>query len=232
MNKIETITKGELISQVKNELNLNNSDSRLTNRFIWSIIDKHAQWLIKREARKFRLYNQDSLFQTYKCVDVEDAPAVDSCCGIRTKCKVFRTAHKLPDMFESDTGVIIRSVYTIDGSKDFSPISIQDYMRKLEDPNSKYDQSLYFFYNSGYLYFPKSRIRKVMIKAYFKKELDQPDCEECNSKVSCISMLDSPIRLPKYLVAELMQFVLNELASFTLKIQGDEDINKNENRKN
>lgn len=225
-------TRGELISQVRNELRLVNSDSTLTEKFIWSIIQKHAAWLIKRESTKLDLVTQEGIFQTKKCVDVEYAPAADDCCGIKSRCKVFRTVHKLPEIYEDDNGPIIKSVFTIDGSADFYPIKIYEYQRKLENPHMIYDKSAYVFYNNGYLYFPKSTIRKVMVKAYFTEEVVN-DCEPCSSdEPQCLSKLDQSIRLPEYILGELMQNVLNELASLTIKIPADENINKNENIKN
>jgi hypothetical protein len=226
----QVTTKGELISMIKNELKLVHADSRFTNKFIWSVIQKHADWLIKRESSKLRVLSQNTIFQTMKCVHVDDAPAVDECCGIKTRCKVFRTRIKLPNLYEDDRGVIIKSVYTIDGSKDFSEITVEEYMRKLENPHMKYDQSSYFFYNNGYLYFPKSTIRRVMVKGYFVDEIVN-DCEPCPTEEACVSYLDSPIRIPKYIVGELLQFVLNEFAALTLKIQSDEQVDKNETRK-
>lgn len=230
---MEAQTKGELISQIRNELRMANSDASLTNKLIWSIIQKHMEWLIKRENSKLGLLTQESIFQTYKCIDVTDAPAIDECCGIRSKCKVFRTKNKIPTLFEDTNGVIIKSVFTIDGSRDFNMITINEYMRKLENPHSKYDKSLYFFYNNGYLYFPKSTIRKVMIKGYFVDELDNSQCAVCpENDTPCISKLDTPIRIPRYLLGELMSNVLNELSQLTLKIQQDESIEKNENIRN
>lgn len=223
-------TKGELISQVRNQLRIANSDSRLTNRLIWSIIQKHSEWLIKRESRKLRVLNQDTIFQTIKCADVDYAPAIDDCCGVRSKCKVFRTRDKIPEVYEDDWGVIIKSVYTIDGSLEFTHITIHEYMRKLENPHSRYDKTPYFFYNNGYLYFPMSTIRKVMIKGYFTDEIVN-DCEDCTDEEPCLSMLDSPVRIPKYLLGELMDFVLKEISGITLQIEQDEQIDKNENRK-
>lgn len=229
---MNTKTKGELISQIRNELRLANADSRLTNKLIWSIIQKHSEWLIKRESRKLRILNQDIIFQTIKCADLDYAPVIDDCCGVRSKCKVFRTRAKLPDLYEDDWGVIIKSVFTIDGSEEFTFITIQEYMRKLESPEHIYDKSKYFYYNNGYLYFPKSSIKKVMIKGYFIDEVENK-CETCpQDEMPCVSMLDSPVRIPAHLLGELMSHVLNELSGITLKIQSDEDINKNENRKN
>lgn len=224
------MTKGELISQIKNELRLINADNSLTNKFIWSIITKHLNWLIKRESSKLKIMKQDTIFQTSKCVEIEAVPTVDECCAkICTKCKIYRTKEKLPELYEDGDGVIIKSVYTIDGSIDFSPIKLEEYSRKLENPHSKYDQSKYYFYNNGYLYFPKSSIIRVNVKGYFTNEI----VNTCDPEDKpCQSLLDTPTRIPKYFLGELMQAVLQELTGITLKIQPDEDINKNENRKN
>jgi hypothetical protein len=225
-------TKGELISQVRNELRLVNADSRLSDRFLWSVIQKNTEWLIKRESKKLRVITQDNIFQTKKCVDVDYAPAIDDCCGLRTKCKVFRTREKMPIMYEDDGGSIIKSVYTIDGSRDFTQITLNEYQRKLENPISKYDKSLYYFINSGYLYFPKSTIRKVHVKGYFIDEIAN-NCDTCPSDEDpCLAFPDTPMRVPKYLIAELMQNVLNEIAGLTLKLPADDQVDKNENRKN
>lgn len=227
------MTKGELISQVKNQLKLLNVDSRVNSRFIWSLIDKQLRWLIKRENTKFNLMEMQDIFQTYKCIEVEEAPAIDECCGIKSKCTVFRTKCKLPDIYEDNSGVIIKSIYTIDGSMDFSPIQIPEYMRKLENPTTrKYDKGRYYFYNSGYIYFPGTRVKKVMVKAYFIDEIFN-DCEvSCAEDERCKSVSDQKIRVPNYILSELMDFVIKEIAGITLKIQSDEAINKNENRKN
>lgn len=225
------MTRNELISQVKNELKLNNADSRLTNKLIWSVISKHLAWLIKRESEKFRIMRLDSIFQTAKCIDVEEAPAIDDCCGVKSRCKVMRTKEKLPKIYEDSDGILIKSVFTIDGSKDFAGIKITDYMRKLENPHSKYDKGSYYFYNNGYLYFPKSKVRKVMVKAYFADDVTA-SCGCDDVEVPCTSNLEFQANVPEYLLGELMNQVLLELSGVTLKIQEDEQIDKNENRKN
>jgi hypothetical protein len=226
------MTRGELISQVKNQLRLVNADVTLSNRFIWSLIEKHLMWLIKRENSKLDLFGLNDIFQTYKCVDVIDAPAIDECCGLRSKCTVHRTAEKLPQIYEDGDGVMIKSVYSIDGSVDFTNISIHEYMRKLENPTTrKYDKGRYYFYSGGYLYFPKQNIKKVMVKAYFTEEVNNNCCKTCeDNDGNCISKFDQKIRIPDYIVGELMAQVINDL-TITIKIPQDQMINKNENLK-
>lgn len=222
------MTRGELISQIKNELRINNADNRLTNRFIWSIIYKHLSWLIKRESSKLRLIRQDNIFQPLKCVDVIEAPTIDPCCGIRSKCTVYRTCEKLPELFEDDYGVIIKNVLVVDQSDEFDLITLSEYIRKLENPHSKYDKSNYFFFSEGYLYFPKSKIRQVIVRGYFVDDVVNP-CDP--DAPACKSFLDMEARVPQYILGELMNQVLTELTKLTMQIQPDDQIDKAENRK-
>lgn len=220
------MTKGELISQVRNQLKIVNADYRLTNKFIWSIIDKHMRWLIKRDVDKLRLIKNDFLFQTLRCVEVEEAPAIDDCCGIKSICTVFRTKEKIPKLYEGSDGVVIKAVYSLDGSTEYQPISVQQYTRKLSNPYSKYDKSDYYYYNNGWLYFPKKRVRMVMVKGYFEEDIDiYNDCQDIEID-PCKSKLDEKFNLPDYLLGELMQHVLKDI-SMNRQIQDDTQIDKN-----
>ena len=221
------MTKGEAISQVRIGLKAVGADSRMPNKYIWNVILKHMRWIIKRESDKFALMHNDYLYQTLKCVEAADAPAIDDCCGVRSKCTVFRTKNKLPRLFEDGSGILIKSVYTIDGGKDLTKITLQEYMRKLENPNSKYDKSLYYYFNNGYLYFPKSKYRKIMIKGYFEDEVGY--INECSGVEydPCASRLQDEIRLPGQLLGEVFQFVIKEIAG-SLQIREDTQIDKNQ----
>jgi len=226
------MTIGELISQVRGEIKLANADARFTDKAIWSVINKHAKWLIKRESSKLKVMRSDTIFQTLKCVQVIQAPTIDDCCGIKTHCYVYRTAEKIPEIYEDDDGVLIRTAFSIDGSTEITPITIQEYMRKIQNPTTiKYDKSRYFYYNNGYLYFPKQKLKEVMIKAYFMEDIKK--YIKCNKDegYECVAKQDETFRFPQYLLGELMNFVLKEL-SVPVSIPDDTDINKNDNRKN
>ena len=219
---------GHLISQLMNQVRLTNADSRLTRKFIWSIIDKHARWLIKREASKLRIMKLDYLFQTLKCVDVIEVPAADECCGIKTKCKVWRTREKIPDLYTDEDGVILKAVYSIDGSEEFSPIKLQELMRKLENPHTKYDKARYYYYHNGYLYFPIKGIKMVQVKGFFVDEVIN-ECMPDSDKRKCVAHMDKKLRVPDYVLGELMDHALNDLIN-TKKIPVDPKVNKEENR--
>lgn len=234
---MEKTKVSELISQARNLLRLNNADSTLSDRFIWSIIDKHIRWLLKRDGNKMKLMKYDTIFQTKKCVEVEEAPAIDSCCGVKSKCTVWRTKEKLPDIYEDESGVIVKTVYSIDGSHEIDPIRISEYMRKLENPDTlKYDKSSYFFYNNGYLYFPnisrdesRAALRVIMVKALFEKDVFNPCEDECAT--DCKSMQDNTVWIPRSMEGELMDFVKKDLLS-AVQSPIDQQQDKDETRKN
>lgn len=224
------MTIGQLISNIRVELKMLNADYRMPNKAIWFTIEKHLRWMIARELDKRSLLGYNSLFQTLKCVEVEEAPVIDECCGVRSKCIVYRTKYKLPKMYEGGGGVIIKSVFTLDGSDEISEIGVQQYMRKLENPNSKYDRTRYYYYNNGYLYFPNQRIKSIMVKAYFEDEDEVAEFGECNSKDydPCSSKLEHDARIPDKIIGELMKFVVSDLVP-QRQLPNDTQIDKNEN---
>jgi len=223
-------TRGQQIAKARQFIKETNADSRMTDRFIWSIIDPHIRWMIKRESGNLKIMHYDTIFQTLKGVPVEQVSTIDECIDVKTKCTIYRTVFKLPSIYEDEDGVIIKSVFSIDGSNDFIPIKINEYMRKLEDPNSKYDKSKYYFYNNGYLYFPNHRIDKVMIKALFEYDLENI-CSTCPApSFSCKSFSEHQVYFPDKLEGELWSYVEKDLIAYK-QIPTDEQIDKNENRK-
>lgn len=219
---------GHLISQLMNQAKLTNADARLTRKFVWSIIDKHARWLIKRESSKLRIMKLDYLFQRMRCVPVIEMSTIDEDCGIKTKCKIWRTRDKIPDLYTDEDGIIIKAVYSVDGSEEYTPIKLQELMRKLENPHSRYDKSRYYYFYNGYLYFPNQPIHMVEIKGYFQDEIVN-ECRPDEHHKRCWSHMQKKLRVPEYVLGELMDHALNDLIN-TKKIPTDPKINKEENR--
>lgn len=221
---------GQLTSQLRNQVRMVNADARASRRFIWSLIDKHSRWLIKRESTKLKIMKMDYLFQTLRCVPVIEVPASDECCGLKTKCKIWRTRDKIPETYTDEDGVILKAVFSVDGSEEFVPIKLQEFMRKIENPHSRYDKSRYYYYNNGYLYFPNTNIMMVKVKGYFIDEIIN-ECKPEDEPKKCMSNSEKVLRIPDYLLGELMDHVLNDLIN-SKKIPEDVRIDKNENRLN
>lgn len=220
----------EIVSQIKTKLRLVNADARFSNKFIWSTTASNMRTFIKREGDKLGLMRLDYLFQTLKCVEVIEAPAIDDCCGVRSKCKVWRTKDKIPKMYQDQAGVILKSVFTIDGGAEYSKITIQEYMRKLENPNSKWDKSRYFYFNNDYLYFPMHPVKMIMVKGYFEDKIF--NCCKGEPSEECSPKMEQDIYFPFGLEGIVIDKVILDLANIALRLQPDNQIDKNEIRKN
>lgn len=111
-------------------------------------MEKHSFWLIQRESDKLKLVSTESLFQTYKCLDVIKAPLIDSCCGVKLldeELTIYRTKDKLPKLYEDLAGPIIREITSIDGNTSIKLITVKDFKRKIKSPYFKYNREILAF---------------------------------------------------------------------------------------
>lgn len=231
------MTIRQAIHRVKRLFREINADSRLSDRTVYSLMLNHAKWLIYRESEKFNLIKTDYPFQKLKCVKVIEAPLIDPCCGIKSKCTVYRTEEKLPDIYEDGMGVIIRAVTTIDGSKSLAQIKASEWERKQDNPwLNKNKKNSFFFFNDGYLYFPNGTWKMVEIEAMFKEDIsdinlcDNPSTCEDETKL-CRRFLDTNFIIPEYLEAQMYDSVIKDLANTYKRLpEKSVEINKNDNK--
>ena len=109
---------GEAISRVSNQIKSVKQDANLTNRFLYSMIMKHARFFMHRQDNLNRIMKYNSVFQTLNHVEliiVDKAEA--ECYGVDTGCYFKRTKNKLPRMIEGYYGPMLRSVSSMDLSK-------------------------------------------------------------------------------------------------------------------
>lgn len=222
------LTIRAVISQVKIPNKAVNTDSRITNRYIFSLLRKHRDLLIKQVDNKFQLLKLGYLFQPWKCAELEPVPTIDECCGIKTDCNIYRTRHKLPYTLVASWGPIFRKVSSLDGFTELYPITIAEWNRKQEDTNSKYDKTYYFWWSEGHLYFPNLEWDGVRVEALFEFDLE----DDCDDRDDCKSILDNKFRIPKELLAVCIDNVNKEMLGYYDRIMPDDtEINKNNNRK-
>lgn len=225
------LTVRAAISQVKTPNKAVNADSRMTNKYVYSLLRKHRDFLIKQVDSKFQLLKLGYLFQTWKCVELIPAPTVDECCGVKTSCIIYRTKKKLPYVLTASWGPIIRKVSSLDGFTEFFMTTPSQWNRQQEDTNAKYNKTLYFYWSDGYLYFPNIEWKKVKIDALFEEDIEK--FNECCEEVDpCLTFLDNTFRIPKESMKSCIDLVNLELLQEYQRLQPDEDqIDKNDNKK-
>lgn len=225
------LTVGEAISQIKIPTKAVNSDAKLTNKYLYSLLRKHRDILIRQLDSKLKLMKLNYLFQVWNCVTLIQVNSVDESCGLNVDCKITRTRAKLPTILVGSNGPIIKNVYSVDTRTRLIEINPEEWIRKLDNPDMlKYDRSQYYYYNEGYLWFPNLKWKKIKIQAYFEENIDKfNDCDGEN--IVCKSILDDEFRIPRDLLAICIQNANKELFDFYERVPEDEQPDKNTTRK-
>lgn len=199
-------TIGQAVSRVRNIIKAVRTDAFLTDRFLYSLITKYADLYIKQELEKKRWLAFFSLFRTLPCVDLIEVDKVEACCDIQSDCTVMRTSDKFPKIMGSVFGPLLRSVTSIDGSTILQRIEPVTYQRILKTSGAKYNNTKYYWFLNGYLYFPNVTWTQVKVDALFQGDISKYQCDS-----PCVAVQDSPTPIPDYLFALIEQGVLKEL---------------------
>lgn len=224
-------TKRTVIDSLRNKLRERNADSDYTNQFLYSVLLEHAKWLIKREISSGRIYRNNSFFQTLGCQEVIETSTIEECCPVKTKCRIYRTKEKLPEMWIDNDGPVIKTVTSVDGTTDFYITSPTTWQNKRKDPYQKLINKKYAFFADGYLWFPENNPHRININGFYTDDISSKS--GCHGKPKdCTRFLDTQFMLPGWLEAEMFAKALEQLAGVTSRIQDDEQIDKNSNRRN
>jgi hypothetical protein len=202
-------TIGDFISRIRNLVKGVKQDAFLTDRFIYSIIRKHASWLLKREDSTSKLQRNNSIFQTLGCTELIEVDKVQACCsGIRSGCTIKRTKEKLPTIMEGYFGPVIRSVTSIDGSEELQSVLPSSYVSMTKLGSFKYNKQKYYWFLDGYLYFPNLDWDAIRIEALFEDNISPLNEGE---DISCQNKQDGSFNLPESLSGELESHVMKDL---------------------
>ncbi len=213
-----SITLREGISKVKKELKLVNSDYSASNKFIYSKILSTSSLFIQRESDALRLTNLAGVYQSLKCVEVKEVPSVDKNCFVSSKYVMYRTKGKLPDLYVDASGPLIKAIRSVDRTTDINYTTQNAINRTLGDTsNSKYDKSVYAFYEEGYLYLTK-KIPIIVEGAFVTDVSTWCGCECEDDDKPCKPFLDNRWFIPTKLVEPVIKSVISDLVNGYIKI--------------
>lgn len=216
-------TIGEVLSRVRNQIKAVRQDAFLTDRFLYSIVSKHAKWLMKREDSKNNLMKFNSIMQTLDSVDLIETDRIEaSCTGLKTNITVMRTKETIPIFMQGYWGPLIRQVTSLDGQIDFQPISPTQYVKIANSKNFKYNKTNYYWYLNDHLYFPDVNWPSVRIEGVFEDDISNYKCITCNEnqEYNCVPRQDDSFNVPDYLHGEIESNVMKDL-SIMLQIPTD-----------
>lgn len=202
-------TIGDVISRIRSQVKATRQDALLTDRVIYSFVNKHAKWLMKREDSRNKLMAYSGVIQTLDFVELIEVDKVEACCtGIKSDCTIKRTKKKMPIFMQGYWGPLIRTVASLDGSEELQPTVPSQYAALSKSKNFKYNKTKYYWYLDDYIYFPDLEWEAVRIEGIFEDDISDFTCEED----SCIVRSDQSFNVPDYLLGELEVKVFQELA--------------------
>jgi|LakMenEpi03Aug12_release.lakeMendotaPanAssembly.Ray.scaffolds.fasta_scaffold20977_9 hypothetical protein len=207
-------TIGEVLSRVRNQIKAVRQDAFLTDRFLYSIVSKHAKWLMKREDSKSNLMKFNSIIQTLDNVELIEVDRIEAgCTGLKTNITVMRTKENIPIFMQGYWGPLIRQVTSLDGQIDLQPISPTQYVQMSNSKNFKYNKTNYYWYLNDHLYFPDIIWPSVRIEGVFEDDISKYKCITCNEnqEYNCASRQDSAFNVPDYLYGEIESNVMKDL---------------------
>lgn len=211
-------TIGETISRVRNQLKAVKQDPFLTDRFIYSLIIKHAYWLMKREDSKNKLMKFSSVMQTLGYLELISVDKVEACCsGIKSTCTIKRTKDKMPVFMQGYYGPLIRAVTSIDGSEVMQPTIPTTFVSIASTTTFKYNKTKYYWYLNDYLYFPNLEWDAVRVEAIFEDDVTKLNCDLTDD---CTPRQDQLFNIPDYLHAEIEANVIKDFG-ITLQVPTD-----------
>lgn len=202
---------GDVVSRIRNLIKGVKQDTFITDRFIYSLVLKHARWLMRREDGGSKLMRFTSVMQSMDFVELVEIDKVEAqCTGIKANCTFMRTKHKIPVFMQGYWGPLIRSITSIDGSQELYPTNPSTFLSIANSKNYKYNKSKYYWYLNDYLYFPNIEWDAVRIEGIFEDDISEYRCD-----APCKQKQDQLFNVPDYLMGELEGQLLKDLGMMT-----------------
>lgn len=198
-------TIGESISRVRNIIKAVTTDSFVTDRVIYSLIQKYAKMYIKRQDALSSRAKFGSLFRKLPCIELVEVDKIEACCDIKSGCTVMRTREKLPGVMEGAQGPLLRYVGSIDNSVEAYRTTPSLYNSMSKTTAFKYNKNKYYWLIDGYIYIPNVEWGSVLIEGIFDADLSGYTCDD-----PCNQVQNQAFNIPPELFAEIEQQVIND----------------------
>lgn len=216
-------TIGSVISRIRGQVKAEVQDAFVTDRYIYSLIQKFAQLLIRRQDSANKLMKFNAIWKTLPFIELIEVDKVEAeCTGVQSGCTIKRTKHKLPNMLQGYWGPLIRTVSSIDGSKELQATHPGTYTSLTKTTSFKYNNKKYFWFLNGYLYFPDLEWDAVKLEGVFDDDISD---WLCDSEDKCQPRYLHEINIPEALFAEIEQQVLVTMSN-AIRIPPEDSDNK------
>jgi hypothetical protein len=221
-------TIGDVVSRVRSQLKAESQDAFVTDRYLYSLIIKHAQLFMRRQDSANKLKKFNSVWRSLPFVELIEVDKVEACCtGIKTGCTIKRTKEKLPIFLEGYWGPLIRNVSSIDGSIECQATDPGTYTSMTNTTSFKYNTTKYFWWLNGHIYMPNVDWEAFKLEGIFEGDIS---LWLCNGEDKCVPRYRQQCFIPEFLFAEIENQVLSQLMSTAQVPAEDADNKQNVNR--
>ena len=89
-------TISEVISRIRGQVKAGVQDAFVTDRYIYSLIEKYAQFLMRRQDYANKLMKFNSVWKTLSYVEMIEVDKIEAhCAGIQSGCTIKRSKKNL-----------------------------------------------------------------------------------------------------------------------------------------
>ena len=216
-------TIGDVVSRIRGQVKAEVQDAFVTDRYIYSLILKHAQLLMRRQDHANKLMKFNSVWQSLPFLDLIEVDKVEaSCAGIASGCTIKRTKQKLPTFMEGYWGPLIRTVSSLDSSIELQPTNPATYTSMSKTTSFRYNTQKYYWYLNGYLYMPNIDWDAIKLEGVFEGDISKWTCETDDD---CVPRYKQQMNIPEFLFAEIEAQVLAGIFN-TIKVPSEDADNK------
>ena len=216
-------TIGEVVSRIRQSIKAEVQDAFMTDRYIYSLVAKHAQLFMRRQDSANKLMKFNSVWQTLPYLELIEVDKVEAhCTGIRSGCIIKRTKDKLPTFMEGYWGPLIRTVSSIDTSIEVQPTSPGTYTSMTKTTSHKYNKTKYYWWLNDHIYIPNVEWDAIKVEGIFEGDISSYTCDVDDD---CIPRYKQQIFIPEFLFAEIETQVMNQLLN-TMKVPSEDSDNK------
>ena len=177
------------------------------DKHLYFLLEEESNWIIRREIKSLKLTQSKTFYQILPCMPTIEVDKIDERCPVKIdNLTIYRSEYKIPDMWETEVGPIIRRILSIDNYNEFKIISQSDWEAKSKNPYYKKNKQLYCIFEDNYLWFPKEHPKNINIDAAFKDSVSKLEYCKCGENDSdCTPYLDTLFTVPKYLYSEIVE---------------------------
>jgi len=224
------MTIGDVVSRIRNIIKATDIDDFITDRFIWSLVTKHASSVITKNAQVLSLSDSQELYMEIPHVKLENAIKIEDCgifkdlsdlCG---ELIVKKSTEKLPKV-RTVNGRLMMNVYSLDKSVKFQQTTFSKFSNVVKTRYYKLYHDVYYILSSDYyLYILNEDIDAVSVEASFIDAFDsynllQKSCDDDQ----LITAQSLPSCIPQSQMSEIESMVLQDLFN-RLKVQDVNDL--------